>query len=161
MITPLDLDLPIDPPLPQLLQQSLRVQQVAAVEALGEAAVDRGEEGARFGALAVIAPQAGEAGRRAQLEGAGALPPGDRERARIAGLGLEGLGAEFALEPSALLERIADNPVQFPEIGEGIRRALLHRFPYAVYFLISEDTPVIVAVLHQHRKPDAWRGCRR
>jgi plasmid stabilization system protein ParE len=46
----------------------------------------------------------------------------------------EGLGAEFALELDALFERIADNPGQFPEIGEGIRRALLHRFPYAAYF---------------------------
>jgi plasmid stabilization system protein ParE len=70
----------------------------------------------------------------------------------------EGLGAEFALELDALYERIAENPRQFPEIIEGARRALLHRFPYAVYFMIDEDAPVIVAVLHQHRGPEAWRG---
>jgi plasmid stabilization system protein ParE len=69
----------------------------------------------------------------------------------------EGLGAEFALELDALYERIAENPQQFPEIAEGARRALLQRFPYAIYFLISEDAPIIVAVLHQHRRPDAWR----
>src|SRR5712692_6461913 len=34
----------------------------------------------------------------------------------------EGLGAEFVLELDALYERIAENPRQFPEIGEGARR---------------------------------------
>ncbi|MFQ5665954.1 MAG: type II toxin-antitoxin system RelE/ParE family toxin [Candidatus Binatia bacterium] len=70
----------------------------------------------------------------------------------------EGLGAEFALELDALYERIAKNPRQFPEIDEGVHRALLHRFPYAVYFMLGEDAPVIIAVLHQHRRPEAWRG---
>jgi plasmid stabilization system protein ParE len=70
----------------------------------------------------------------------------------------EGLGAEFALELDALCERVAQNPLQFPEIGDGARRALLGRFPYAVYFVIGEDGPVVIAVLHQHRRPEAWRG---
>ena len=69
----------------------------------------------------------------------------------------EGLGTEFALELDALYDRIAQNPRQFPEIGEGARRALLHRFPYAVYFVIAGDVSVILAVLHQHRRPEAWR----
>lgn len=69
----------------------------------------------------------------------------------------EGLGAEFALELDALYERIAENPRQFPEISEGVRRALLRRFPYAVYFVIGDDAPVIVAVLHQHRRREALR----
>src|SRR2546428_14030588 len=72
----------------------------------------------------------------------------------------EGLGAEFTLELDALYERIAQNPQQFPLIEEGTRRALLRRFPYAVYFVIRDDAPVIIAVLHQHRTPDAWRARR-
>ena len=69
----------------------------------------------------------------------------------------EGLGAEFTLELDALYDRIAQSPRQFPEIGDGARRALLRRFPYAVYFVMGEKFPVIIAVLHQHRRPDAWR----
>jgi plasmid stabilization system protein ParE len=72
----------------------------------------------------------------------------------------EGLGVEFTLEVDALYDRIAENPRQFPEIEEGTRRALLRRFPYTVYFLLTADQPVIIAVLHQHRKPDVWRGRR-
>jgi len=69
---------PVDPPLPQLLQQRLRVDQVAGVEAFGEPAVDRGEEVAGFGALALIAPEAGEARRGAQLQGSRTLLAGAR-----------------------------------------------------------------------------------
>ncbi len=69
----------------------------------------------------------------------------------------EGLGAEFTLELDALYDRIGQSPRQFPEIGDGARRALLRRFPYAVYFVIGEESPVIIAVLHQHRRPEAWR----
>ena len=72
----------------------------------------------------------------------------------------EGLGAEFILELDALYERIAQNPRQLPTIEEGTRRALLRRFPYAVYFVLGDDVPVIIAVLHQHRRPDAWRERR-
>jgi hypothetical protein len=49
----------------------------------------------------------------------------------------EGLGVEFTLELDSLYDRIAQSPQQFPEVGEGARRALMRRFPYAVYFAIS------------------------
>jgi len=59
--------------------------EVAGGEAFGERRVDRGEEVARFDALALIAPEAGEARRGAQLERAGTLLAGDGEGAVIAG----------------------------------------------------------------------------
>lgn len=65
--------------------------------------------------------------------------------------------AEFTLELDVLYDRIAQNPRQFPEIGDGARRALMRRFPYAVYFVTTEEAPVIIAVLHQHRRPEAWK----
>lgn len=69
-----------------------------------------------------------------------------------------GLGAEFILELDALYERILQNPRQFPEIGEAVRRALLRRFPYAAYFLAGDEAIVVIAVLHQHRRPEIWRA---
>jgi plasmid stabilization system protein ParE len=67
-----------------------------------------------------------------------------------------GLGSEFTLWVDAFVERISQNPLQFPEIGSGVRRALLQRFPYAIYFIVP-TRPVIIAVLHQHRHPDTWK----
>ena len=68
-----------------------------------------------------------------------------------------GLGSEFILHFDTLVERIEQNPLQFPEIGSGVRRALLQRFPYAIYFVVVA-CPVVIAVLHQHRHPDTWKG---
>jgi plasmid stabilization system protein ParE len=39
-----------------------------------------------------------------------------------------------------------------------VRRALLHTFPYAVYFHLSEETVLVLAVLHLRRNPKVWRG---
>jgi plasmid stabilization system protein ParE len=86
--------------------------------------------------------------------------PGAQADIREAALWYEsrrpGLGSEFTLRFDALLERIAHNPLQFPEIGSGVRRALLQRFPYAIYFVVTAS-PVVIAVLHQRRHPDTWK----
>ena len=70
----------------------------------------------------------------------------------------QGLGERFSQELDQLLERVGENPLQFPEVGQAVRRGLLHRFPYAVYFRTSEVISAIIAVLHQYRHPDAWKG---
>ena len=67
-----------------------------------------------------------------------------------------GLGSEFTLQLDALFERIGHYPLQFPEISSGVRRALLERFPYAIYFVATVST-VVISVLHQRRHPDKWK----
>lgn len=69
-----------------------------------------------------------------------------------------GLGVEFVLELDAVLERVETGPRQFPEIEPRVRRALLRRFPYAVYFVIEEDSVGVFAVLHQSRDPGGWKA---
>ena len=72
-----------------------------------------------------------------------------------------GLGDAFVADMDAGLDRIRTMPFQFPEIGAGVRRALLRRFPYAVYFLVPDaDRVVVLAVLHQKRDPAMWRRRR-
>jgi plasmid stabilization system protein ParE len=38
-----------------------------------------------------------------------------------------------------------------------VRRALLQRFPYAVYFILDDQIIVILAILHQRRDPAVWK----
>jgi toxin ParE1/3/4 len=45
-----------------------------------------------------------------------------------------GLGSEFLTELDSAMSRMADKPLSFPKIKDYIRRVLLHRFPYSVYF---------------------------
>jgi plasmid stabilization system protein ParE len=70
----------------------------------------------------------------------------------------QGLGDEFLAELDHVLRRARDTPLQFPEVGRGLRRALLHRFPYAVYFVVKQDGSVVVLiVVHQRRRPAEWK----
>ena len=71
-----------------------------------------------------------------------------------------GLGTRFITEVRTTLQHIADNPLRFPLIDEDVRRALLHKFPYSVYFVNESESVVIFAVIHQHRRLDAWQGRR-
>jgi plasmid stabilization system protein ParE len=47
--------------------------------------------------------------------------------------------------------------MQFPAVSREIRRALLQTFPYAVYFRVTDDAVIILAVLHLRRDPRTWR----
>ncbi len=71
-----------------------------------------------------------------------------------------GLGLEFLDELRARYNRIADGPLKYQELRGGIRRTLLRRFPYAVYFAIEGDIVVVVAVLHASRDPAEWQRRR-
>jgi plasmid stabilization system protein ParE len=67
-----------------------------------------------------------------------------------------GLGVEFLDELRATYNRVADGPLKYQELRGCIRRALLRRFPYVVYFAIEADIVVVVAVLHASRDPAEW-----
>ena len=71
-----------------------------------------------------------------------------------------GLGLEFLDELRAAYGRVAEGPLKYLELRSGIRRALLRRFPYAVYFAAEADIVVILAVLHAHRDPAEWQARR-
>ena len=64
-----------------------------------------------------------------------------------------GLGSELLAEVDAVMQRVVQSPFQFPEIKSDVRRALLRRFPYSVYFQVSDEMVDVIAVLHQQRDP--------
>ena len=71
-----------------------------------------------------------------------------------------GLGLRFIREIRTSLERISQSPLRFPVVEEEVRRALLHKFPYSIYFVNEPEAVAVIAVLHQHRRPDTWRSRR-
>jgi plasmid stabilization system protein ParE len=71
-----------------------------------------------------------------------------------------GLGREFLVELRATYDRVADGPLKYQHLRSGIRRALVRRFPYAVYFAIEDDVIVVLAVLHVSRDPAEWQRRR-
>ena len=71
-----------------------------------------------------------------------------------------GLGSEFLDELRATYDRLADGPLAYQDLRLGIRRALVRRFPYAVYFAVEGDVIVVLAVLHVSRHPAEWQRRR-
>jgi len=71
-----------------------------------------------------------------------------------------GLGLQFLDELRASYDRIVEGPLKYQELRSGIRRALLRRFPYAIYFTVDGDVIVVLAVLHARRDPAEWQRRR-
>ena len=68
-----------------------------------------------------------------------------------------GLGLTFLNTIEELLGRIAEVPLQFPVVQSEVRRGLIRRFPYGVYFRAAERRVEILAVIHLHRDPESWK----
>lgn len=68
-----------------------------------------------------------------------------------------GLGADFAAEVHAAIQRATAMPLAWPRIDGEIRRVLTNRFPYGVLYAIENSTICILAVMHLRRHPNYWR----
>lgn len=68
-----------------------------------------------------------------------------------------GLGEQFVAEVDAAIARIAANPQQFPAILKEVRRARLHRFPYALFFRADHTGIYVFACFHSNRDPKRWQ----
>ena len=68
-----------------------------------------------------------------------------------------GLGEEFFNEVGTAFLRIAGDRKSPVELHRSIRRVLLRRFPFGVYYDLSGETAVIIAVMHSSRCPNAWQ----
>lgn len=68
----------------------------------------------------------------------------------------QGLGSEFQLAFELQLKRIEQVPLLYSEIIPGVRRTLLPRFPYGVFYTIKGDLVYVLAVVHNARSPKRW-----
>ena len=68
-----------------------------------------------------------------------------------------GLGERFLLCVEAALAAIERYPASFPTVHQQVRRALLRRFPYGIFYTIEPNAIVVLAVFHCGRDPRRWR----
>ncbi|MEO8682613.1 MAG: type II toxin-antitoxin system RelE/ParE family toxin [Vicinamibacterales bacterium] len=68
-----------------------------------------------------------------------------------------GLGREFGEAVNGLISRIVDNPFLFQRVHSETRRAVLSRFPYAIYFRATDDEVVVLAI-HGRQHKSRWQG---
>jgi len=72
----------------------------------------------------------------------------------------KGLGEEFLAEVRAMADQILEHPEAFPILYRGTRRALVHRFPYSLFYRILGETIVVISCFHTSRNPALWRSRR-
>ncbi len=58
---------------------------------------------------------------------------------------------------NTLLLRIAEQPRVYPVVHLDIRRAIVPRFPYGVFYRDRRDNILVVGIVHMHRHPDTWK----
>lgn len=46
----------------------------------------------------------------------------------------------------------------FPVVFKAVRRALLRRFPYALFFVIEDEVIFVIACFHGNRDPLQWQN---
>ena len=73
----------------------------------------------------------------------------------------KGLGVEFLRCVDASMFSISRSPKIFPSLYKGMRRALIRRFPYGIFFILEERRIVVLAVLHVKRHPLRWQKKKR
>jgi plasmid stabilization system protein ParE len=68
-----------------------------------------------------------------------------------------GLGAAFRAALDEALQRVVENPFLYRRVRGETRRAILSRFPYAVYFRLVGDDIVVLAV-HGRQHKRRWQS---
>ena len=68
----------------------------------------------------------------------------------------QGLGSEYQAALELQLKRLEQAPLLYAEILPGIRRTLLPRFPYGVFYAVRNDLVHVLAVIHSARNPKRW-----
>lgn len=68
-----------------------------------------------------------------------------------------GLGVRFLDAYDEAIAEILQRPRMWPVIEDDVRRHVVSRFPYGIYYRVQDDELQILVVMHHTRHPDYWR----
>jgi toxin ParE1/3/4 len=69
----------------------------------------------------------------------------------------QGLADDFLLCVEEALDRIRRAPEGASEVYPGVRRVVVRRFPYGVFYRVDPDQIAVIAVYHSRRDPKGWQ----
>ena len=70
---------------------------------------------------------------------------------------LSGLGQEFLGEVDRALESIQAYPEASGKLYREIRRGLMRRFPYSIFYVMHAEKIVVFGISHAARDPRVWK----
>jgi plasmid stabilization system protein ParE len=69
-----------------------------------------------------------------------------------------GLGQEFLDEALAAFSTISEMPFMYAVVHRATRRALMHRYPFGIFYEVDDAGVVVIAVMHGSRHPRRWKS---
>lgn len=70
---------------------------------------------------------------------------------------LKGLGKSFIDSIDSAIDSIQQNPEAHPKVHKELRRILIKKFPFCIFYLYENSQIIVIAVLHASRNPKTWR----
>jgi plasmid stabilization system protein ParE len=67
------------------------------------------------------------------------------------------LPVRFEEELERVYASVLDHPQMYPVVHKKVRRALLRRFPYSIFYILDASVVLILAVIHQSRDEETWK----
>lgn len=67
------------------------------------------------------------------------------------------VGIAFDKAVTRAIERIRSSPEAYPHVYRSVRRIIVRRFPFALFYEILDDEILILAIFHSKRDPARWR----
>ena len=68
------------------------------------------------------------------------------------------LDLEFMQCVDKALALVVTSPNSFPVVYRTLRRAILRRFPFAIFYEVTVDEIQVTAVFHSRRNPELWQS---
>jgi len=69
-----------------------------------------------------------------------------------------GLGERFEFEIRYATDLLLDQPEIGTSVSPDLRKFVLIRFPFTLYYSVADDVLRIEAVAHQSRRPGYWKS---
>jgi plasmid stabilization system protein ParE len=71
---------------------------------------------------------------------------------------VKGLGENFLISLDEVFQSILRNPEAFPKVYKEFRRALMSKYPYSIFYIITRNKIIVIAVFHEKRNPEIWKN---
>jgi toxin ParE1/3/4 len=88
------------------------------------------------------------------------LPPAEEEMTEAAlfyEAARSGLGV-FLDDIQHAIDTVRTHPELSESVASGFRRILVRRFPFSIIYAVEPEGVVILAIAHQRRSPEYWKG---
>ena len=69
-----------------------------------------------------------------------------------------GLGVDFVAHVQEVLDQIGATPGLYGQVFRDVRRVVVQRFPYSVFYKVEPQQVVVLAVFHSSRDPKIWQA---